>query len=143
MTSFVETQGRRLHAVREHLGHTQAGFAEALGMPFRTYQNYERGVREISAPAMRALLVVFGVDPAWFLSGEDDEPVFVDHSQATEIQMEEFVQLSLALEARLAELRITLPRQKFFVLQVLAYRYHTDRLGMKSSELNDLIQAVS
>jgi DNA-binding transcriptional regulator YiaG len=47
-----------LKAARENLGLSQASLAQRLGIAWRTYSNYERGVARIPGPvrlAMRAL----------------------------------------------------------------------------------------
>jgi transcriptional regulator with XRE-family HTH domain len=66
--------GARLFQFRQSVGLTQTAMAEAIGVSARTYQNYERGEREISAIVIRALYRKFGVDPVWVLDGDDTPP---------------------------------------------------------------------
>jgi hypothetical protein len=45
--------------------------AEALGIPVRTWENFEAGVT-IPGPVILAFLALTGVDPLWLLKGEGD-----------------------------------------------------------------------
>jgi hypothetical protein len=49
-----------------------AEFARLVGVPERTWRNYESGV-VMPAQVMLRFLVLTGVDPDWLLAGEDDE----------------------------------------------------------------------
>lgn len=75
MTQFAsrsdnEQIGSRLAELRAHLGKTQVEMARAIEVSPRTYQNYERGEREVSATVVRSIYRVFDIDPIWLLSGE-------------------------------------------------------------------------
>ena len=48
---------------------SQGAFAAALNISLRSYQNYERGEREISVPAILALYQCFNIGPIWLLTG--------------------------------------------------------------------------
>lgn len=62
------TFGDRLRGYRESLGTTQREMAETLGLPTRTYQDYERG---LSTPKIETLqkLAETGCDIAWLITG--------------------------------------------------------------------------
>jgi transcriptional regulator with XRE-family HTH domain len=62
--------GRRLAHIRA--GESQERHADALGVPLRTYQNYEQGKRE---PDLRTLLSLYllGWNLNWLLSGDGPE----------------------------------------------------------------------
>jgi hypothetical protein len=65
---------RRVRAVRISM-YGEGGlaeFARLVGVPERTWRNYESGV-VIPAQVMLRFLVLTGVDPNWLLSGEGDE----------------------------------------------------------------------
>lgn len=75
MTQFAsrsdnEQIGSRLAELRAHLGKTQVEMARAIKVSPRTYQNYERGEREVSATAVLSIYRAFDVDPIWLLGGE-------------------------------------------------------------------------
>jgi hypothetical protein len=66
---------RRVRAVRITLCGEGglAEFARLVGVPERTWRNYESGV-VIPAQVMLRFLVLTGVDPNWLLAGEGDGP---------------------------------------------------------------------
>lgn len=66
----AEGVGARLAHIRARI--SQREHSEALGVPLRTYQNYERGERE---PDLRTLiaLVALGWNANWLLTGEGPE----------------------------------------------------------------------
>lgn len=66
--------GRRLAAVRAHVGLSQEVFAEALGVSKRAYIHYERGEREPPAGLFKAIYDLYGIDYLWLMSGTDPEP---------------------------------------------------------------------
>lgn len=62
--------GRRLAQARAVLGLTQAGLAEGGGVSVRAIENYEQGLREMSAIALARLCRAHRIDPYWLLTGE-------------------------------------------------------------------------
>lgn len=64
--------GKRLAQVREQAGLTQAAFADALGVPRRSYVNYEYGNRDAPAGVLKAVREVFGTDLMWLMTGVAD-----------------------------------------------------------------------
>jgi hypothetical protein len=64
---------RRVREIRCALYGETGGplLAEALGVPARTWRNYESGVI-IPAPAILRFLEITGADPVWLLTGEGD-----------------------------------------------------------------------
>ena len=65
-----EALARRLEAVRVELFGDDgvAELARRLGLPPRTWANYEQGAT-VPAEVMLAFLVVTGVEPGWLLDG--------------------------------------------------------------------------
>jgi hypothetical protein len=64
---------RRIREVREELLGQDGGplLAEILGLPDRTWRNYEVGVT-IPATVILAFILVCGVNPGWLLTGEGE-----------------------------------------------------------------------
>tara|TARA_R110001592_G_scaffold91274_1_gene267350 strand:- start:3415 stop:3861 length:447 start_codon:yes stop_codon:yes gene_type:complete len=62
----------RICFTRTHLGLSQAEMAGQVGIPLRTYQNYERGEREASLTLVRALHDIFNVSPLWLLCNKGE-----------------------------------------------------------------------
>ena len=62
--------GDRLLALRLEQSMTQAQFARSLKISARTYYDYERGTRSISAEVLVSIYEVYGVSPNWILLGE-------------------------------------------------------------------------
>jgi hypothetical protein len=62
--------GRRREIRRQLFGeHGGPLLAEALGLPDRTWMNYEAGVT-IPAPVILRFIEVYGASPHWLLTGE-------------------------------------------------------------------------
>ncbi|MGI2326090.1 MULTISPECIES: helix-turn-helix domain-containing protein [unclassified Methylococcus] len=68
----LKTLGGRLRAVRESLELGQVEFAGSLSVHARTYQNYEKDVRQPPADFVTAICDQYGVEPAWLLTGEGE-----------------------------------------------------------------------
>lgn len=60
----------RISTARSHLGFSQAEMAAQVGLPLRSYQNYERGERETPVVLVRALYQLFRISPIWLLTGQ-------------------------------------------------------------------------
>ena len=78
----VHTIGDRLKAWRESRRLTQPEAATCLGIPFRTYQNYEGGVRPPKADAFRAFISA-GINANWLITGEG--PMLLSNLSATDV----------------------------------------------------------
>lgn len=61
----------RVRAIRDELYGEDGGprLAEALGLPFRTWSNYEAGVT-IPGEVLLSFIEITGVSPHWLLTGE-------------------------------------------------------------------------
>lgn len=117
--------GQRLASLRTRLGKTQIEMAQALNVAPRTYQNYERGEREIAASSVRDLHRLFDVDPVWVLDGREEDPEFRRNGldlALMRIAIEE-------VEAKLAKARKTLPPTKKADLILLIYRHFAAQDG--------------
>lgn len=111
--------GARLLELRRHLGLTQNAMADALGITARTFQNYERGEREISATVVKRLYQQFGIDPVWLLmDGRGAPRQYVDSVRA-----EVLVVTIEEVERRLDQQRLKLDPAKKAELISLIYQY--------------------
>ncbi|VTT97602.1 hypothetical protein : Uncharacterized protein OS=Oscillibacter sp. 1-3 GN=C816_01775 PE=4 SV=1: HTH_3 [Gemmataceae bacterium] len=63
-----------LKRLREAKGLTQAAAAASAGVAFRSYQNWEAGIREPRLDALKKLADAFGVSADELLAGVGDEP---------------------------------------------------------------------
>ncbi|MBK6026838.1 transcriptional regulator with XRE-family HTH domain [Brevundimonas nasdae] len=116
--------GRRLFSLRTRaLQKTQLEMAEVLRIAPRTYQNYERGEREIASSTVRDLHQHFAVDPIWLLQGEDDTPVFRRGEQTIAL----FVAAILLLEERILISGVTVTPAKKADLIELVCRHHATK----------------
>ncbi|MGH1465929.1 MAG: helix-turn-helix domain-containing protein [Cognatishimia sp.] len=61
--------GGRLAQFRQHLGMSQKELSESICIVWRSYQNYELGIREASAQTMTTLASVHGLNCDWLLTG--------------------------------------------------------------------------
>jgi transcriptional regulator with XRE-family HTH domain len=61
----------QLRKLREAKGFTQGEVAERAGVPFRSYQNWELGVREPRLPVLPSLAKALGVNLDELLVGVD------------------------------------------------------------------------
>lgn len=99
MDEAVHGIGDRLKAWRLTQKHTQTGAAELLGMPMRTYQNYENNVRPPNTKAWEAFHRA-GINTNWLLSGEGEMLVADMATVRPDLQREEaewqVVKLALA-----------------------------------------------
>jgi hypothetical protein len=72
-TQYVRqsTLAGRVGEIRRELFGEHGGplLAEALGVPYRTWMNYEAGVT-IPAPVILRFIEVCGASPGWLLTGE-------------------------------------------------------------------------
>lgn len=112
-----EQIGRRLATLRAHLGRTQVEMARDLEVSPRTYQNYERGEREIAATVLRTIYRTFHIDPVWVLDGDQTPPVFRDDAKDADLLhviLEE-------VERKLAEMKKRLAPAKKARLVALLY----------------------
>jgi len=64
--------GERVRSLRGGL--TQAAFAERLGLERKSVGRYEAGERAPDAVALLRLMMEFGADPAWVLTGRGASP---------------------------------------------------------------------
>ncbi|HEV3438036.1 MAG TPA: helix-turn-helix transcriptional regulator [Gemmata sp.] len=66
-----------LKRVREKKGWSQARAAYEVGIPFRSYQNWEAGTREPRLDALKLLANGFGVGADVLLEGMGKEPELI------------------------------------------------------------------
>lgn len=122
MTQFAsrsdnEQIGSRLAELRAHLGKTQVEMARAIEVSPRTYQNYERGEREISATVVRSIYKVFSVDPIWLLDGEPG----LQKVRQAELDIDLLQVILEEIERKLATLKKQLTADKKAQLTALLY----------------------
>lgn len=83
--------GHRLKIWRNSISKSQKDAAGLIGIHPNTYQNYERGVREPDASAIRAFYGV-GINTNWLLTGEGSMLVgYRPDSSATVLTAEETI----------------------------------------------------
>lgn len=71
-SNHIDLAGRVRQIRRDLYGESGGSMlAEALGVPARTWRNYESGVI-IPATVLLRFLGVTGADPAWLLTGEGE-----------------------------------------------------------------------
>lgn len=124
--------GSRLLEVRQELGFSQKEIGVKLDLPWRTYQNYEVGIREVSASMICKMYRVFNVDPIWLLLGDgqryrqDDHQILMNTVENIE-RIES--QLKLNIE----------PKKK---AQVLLIIYEREKAGdaISENELENLVK---
>ena len=61
--------GLRLKARRIHMGITQGGLADKVGVTFQQVQKYEKGTNRMSASTLRRASEALGVDANFFYEG--------------------------------------------------------------------------
>lgn len=71
IATLREDIGKRLSVFRQHKGLHQPEFAESLGIPPRSYQNYELGIRELPSSVILRLIKEYSIDAQWLLTGTD------------------------------------------------------------------------
>jgi len=64
-----DTMLTRIKEVRTAHSLSQRRMGERLGIPWRTYQNYEVGSRTLSVDFVTKIIDVFELDSDWFLFG--------------------------------------------------------------------------
>ena len=70
MATFLNTLSERVLTIRrDRYGDDVAELALAVGVPQRTWENYEAGVT-MPAPIMLRFLDVTGANPRWVLTGK-------------------------------------------------------------------------
>lgn len=63
----------RLRAVRDSLSLTQGEMASRLGVPYRTYQNYEQGKTAPKVASLVALSASSGISLDWLILGRGEQ----------------------------------------------------------------------
>lgn len=136
-TQFNADVAVRLAAIRAASGLTQAKFAESIGLSDRALSNYERGERELPSTVLRALLTVYGVDPAWVLTGGDDQPRYM-----TEREMDESLLCSVfeTVAKELKAAKRTFTSAKYARFLYLSYRFALEDGEVSAKRIRDLVR---
>lgn len=106
--------GARLAIVRNEIGLSQMGMAEALGVSHRAYHSYEKGRRGLPIETLAALHDRFQVDPTWILLGS--------RSARIEHDLRALEDFEVALDTYLAERGIKLKTEKRGAIAARWYR---------------------
>lgn len=130
----------RLAAIRAASGLTQLKFAESIGLSDRAYSNYERAEREVPSTVLRELLSVYGVDPAWVLTGGDDQPRYMVEREIDESILRKVFEV-VALELKAANRTFTSAKYARFLY--LAYRYALEDGEVNAKRIRDLVRIAS
>lgn len=80
----------RLKEIREKQGLSGAAFAKELGIPQKTYHNYESGKNQVPAEIARKIYERFKVSLIWLLTGEGDMYTTLPTEAKTPEQDEDF-----------------------------------------------------
>jgi transcriptional regulator with XRE-family HTH domain len=110
-----------------------------LNVAPRTYQNYERGEREIAASSVRDLHRLFDVDPVWLLDGQEEEPEFRQNGldlMLMRIAIEE-------VETKLVKARKTLTPTKRADLILLIYRHFAAQNGSDDAFIDQALRLAA
>ncbi len=67
-----------LKTIRKKNGYTLRTVADSIGIAVRTYQNYEYGLREISAETLSKLADFYGVTTDYLLGRDTGEPEAIE-----------------------------------------------------------------
>lgn len=124
--------GRRLYDIRAENALSQKGMGEALDIPWRTYQNHEIGLREISGDVLHQLYLKFGIDPAWILWGIKLPRVDAEYTCLRKS--------TLAVEKRIAAANAKISPEKKTSMFVKAYRREMDGDELTEGEIDDWIE---
>ena len=114
---------KRIKEIRENLGFTrQDDFANAIDVPFRTYQSYEQGqVKVIPHTFIEKLNKQYNVSFEWLLTGTGS--MFVDKKQ------KEFSTINSFEEELLKDIKkLSQKRQEYY--------YHRIKADLIEDELN-------
>lgn len=130
----------RLSAVRAASGLTQAKFAQSIDISDRAYVNYERGTREIPASVLRVLLDVYGIDPAWVLTGGDDAPQYMPARKMDEATLLQIFEVAMS---ELKTAKRTFTPAKYARFLYLAYQHAVAAGAVNARHVRDLIQLAS
>lgn len=63
--------GKKLKEIREHLGYNQADFAKIIGLPSRTYWDYEKSKTDIPTDKLLQIANVFKVNTDWLFGNSE------------------------------------------------------------------------
>jgi len=144
--SHIETQsinrriGARLLRFRESARLTQVELAGALGITARTFQNYERGEREISTAVVGRLYRLYGLDPVWLIEDDDGSPPRRHVSQLDS----ELLTTAMAEIDRFQEAKgRTIPASKKIQLLRLLYNYFRDNQQPDQTYIRDLLDLAA
>lgn len=124
--------GRRLYDIRAEKALSQKGMGVELDLPWRTYQNHEIGLREISGDVLRRLYQRFGIDPAWVLWGVKLPRVDADYVCLQET--------TLVVEQRIANSKAKISPKRKANMLVKAYRRAMDGDELTEGEIDDWIE---
>ena len=104
---------------RKMLGISQERLAEALGLTFQQVQKYERGANRISASKLYEIARFLSAPIAYFFEGLSDPVGGTGHDDASEQHVHGFLMTSEGLELAAAFPRITRPRLRRRILDLV------------------------
>ena len=61
----------KIKILRKELKLNQTDIAEQLGIGLSSYQNYERGERDVPSSVIKQIMLLYGVTPDWLFSSDD------------------------------------------------------------------------
>lgn len=111
---------------------SQKEFAESIGIGWRTYQNYELGIREASAETIKKLSERHGIDCHWLVTGEGGMMRFAPEDLARNALDE--------LLDKAEQLGVKIPPQKLSNLLVILIKAELSLRSLNSDEIEKLIR---
>jgi len=124
--------GQRIASLRAPTRLTQKEIASEFGIPWRTFQAYEVGAREISARALVLFYRTRGWNPTWILTG-DGSPIAGN-------ELQEHRETNIRIEDAMERLGQYLTREKRFALIEMAIERCRSGQPMDDIELENCIQ---
>lgn len=111
---------------------SQKEFAESIGIGWRTYQNYELGIREASAEAMKKLSERHKMDCHWLVTGEGGMVHFTPEDLARNV-FEEVLE-------KADQLDVKIPPQKLSDLLVILIKAELSLHSPNPDEFERLVR---
>ncbi len=128
--------GKRLRETRQALGLSQREMADNMGVGFRAYQNYEKGVRGVPVEAIAKLMQWRGEkDAGWILLGKRVVRIPED--------LDALKRISTQLDERLMARDQTIPSQKRARLMARWYESFLDGREMTQNDIDALIDMAA
>lgn len=134
----------RFKQLRDALGYTQTGIAEAIDSKLRSWQEYEKGAR-IPGSQVIAGLVRLGVNANWVLTGEG-EMLIADIKGKTPDTLDEALLKTVieAMEEAAIQMDIEFdPHKKAEIILAIYHMYHDAKLPANKSNIIKFVKSAA